>query len=262
MPNQREPSGAFELRGASVRYDGLPALSPLDLTIGSGEVVALVGPSGSGKTTLLKLLSGSLVPSSGEVVSLGCEVHSATMAELREIRSRIGFIHQDHALVPILRASQNVIAGALGRRGLLASLRGLLWPKREDLERAHELLERVGIADKLFQRTDRLSGGERQRVAIARALFQDPDALFADEPVASLDPARSRAVIELIASVAKASDLTLVASLHDLELARDGFPRLIGLRAGEVLFDAAPSDITGDQWEALYHLEESGHGEG
>lgn len=246
---------AFELRGVSVYYGSRRALGPIDLLIAPGESVAVVGPSGAGKTSLLRLLNGTLRPSQGQVLVQGRDVADLDREALRGLRSRIGFVHQDHALVPILRAGQNVVAGGLGQRGFWAGARSIMWTPSADLERAHDLLVRVGIGDQIFQRTDTLSGGQQQRVAIARALFQDPTALLADEPVASVDPARGRALLELMTSLADERALTLVASLHDLVLARALFPRLIGLRQGELLLDSAPLDVPEEAFADLYHLE-------
>ena len=175
--------------------------------------------------------------------------------DLRAVRAHIGFVHQDSALVPNLRVSQNVIAGGLGRASFFASARAMLWPARADLERAARILTRVGIGDKLFQRTDRLSGGERQRVAIARALFQDPSALLADEPVSAVDPARARDTVELLCELSRERGLTLVVSLHDIALAREFFPRLVGLRAGRIVFDQRTPDVAARTLTDLYALE-------
>ena len=221
-------------------------------------MVALVGPSGAGKTSLLRLLNGGLSADSGSVQVEGEKLSRLTGSNLRRLRARIGFIHQDHALVPVLRVSQNVIAGRLGARGLFSGLRSVTWPKRQDLERAYELLERVGVPHKLFDRTDTLSGGQQQRVAVARALFQDPHALLADEPVASVDPARGRAIIELLVGLARERNLTLVASLHDIDLARAFFPRTVGLRSGRIVYDGPTSEITGQGLQELYQLEGDG----
>jgi len=174
---------------------------------------------------------------------------------LRETRARVGFVHQDHSLVPNLRVVQNVIAGRLGRRSLLAGARSMLWPSRRDLLSAHELLERVGIPDLLYRRTDTLSGGQQQRVAIARALFQEPVAILADEPVASVDPARARSLISLLCEVARERALTLVVSLHDLELARSAFDRIVGLRNGQIAFDGETQELSDRDFDALYRLE-------
>jgi phosphonate transport system ATP-binding protein len=247
---------AFDLRAATVEFDGRRALQDVDLAVEQGEAVALVGPSGAGKTTLLRLLNGTLRPSSGAVSIEGEDAAQLAPRALRALRARIGFVHQDHSLVPTLRAAQNVIAGRLGSLGMLASLRAMLWPSMLDLERAHELLERVGVGDKLFQRTDTLSGGQEQRVAIARALFQEPTALLADEPVASVDPARARDLIALLTELAAERGLALVCSLHDVTLARDFFPRVVGLRAGRVAFDAPIAALGDEDFERLYRLAE------
>ena len=167
----------------------------------------------------------------------------------------MGFIHQHLGLVPNVRVVKNVLAGRLGRQSFLASLRTMLFPPREFVLQAHEILERVGIGEKLYERTDRLSGGQQQRVAVARALFQDPGALLADEPVSSVDPARARDLIALLRSVAQERGLTLCASLHDVALAREFFPRLVGLRRGVVQFDRPPDELPQRVFDELYDLE-------
>ena len=131
----------------------------------------------------------------------------------------------------------------------------MFFPPRKDVLQAHEILQRVGIGDMLYERTDRLSGGQQQRVAVARALFQDPGALLADEPVSSVDPARARDLIALLRNVAKERGLTLLASLHDVALAREFFPRLVGLRRGAVQFDRSPDQLPPRVFDELYDLE-------
>lgn len=237
-----------------MRLGGGDVLRSIDLDIAPGERIALVGPSGAGKTTLLRVLNGVVRPTGGEAYSGGCKLSDLSGGDLRSARAAVGFVHQDHSLVPNLRVWQNVLSGKLGRRGLFASLRSMSFPKAEDLELAYTLLQRVGIGDKLYQRTDTLSGGERQRVAIARALFQDPVALLADEPVASVDPARARDVIELLTGLAEEQGLTLIASLHDLALAQEFFPRVIGLRDGEKRIDAPTEFLGDDDFVELYAL--------
>jgi phosphonate transport system ATP-binding protein len=229
-------------------------LDGVDLAVGAGESVALVGPSGAGKTTLLRLCVGALRPARGSVALEGRDLFALAPAELRAARARVGFVHQDHALVPNVRVIQNVVAGRLGQRGLLAGLRSLVAPSARDQEEAHGVLARLGIEDKLFERTDTLSGGEQQRVALARALFQRPVALLADEPVASVDPARARTVVELLAALAAERGIALFVSLHDLALAREFFPRIVGLRAGRVAFDRRTGDLREGDYRALYDL--------
>ncbi len=251
-------AGSFRLRNVTVRLGGATVLDGVTVAAAAGEAVALVGPSGAGKTTLLRLLNGAVVPQAGTVEVEGRDLNRLAGGDLRRQRARIGFVHQDLRLVPNLRVSQNVLSGGLGRLGLGASLRLFARPKAADLERVHQLLERVGIADKMFQRTDRLSGGQAQRVAVARALFQSPGILLADEPVASVDPARARAVLELLTGIGREQGLTLCVSLHDPRLVREFFPRVIGLRRGRVVFDASPSGVSDTDLAELFRLED-GH---
>ena len=248
-------AACFTLTGVTVDYGRGPALDGIDLRIEPGEAIAFVGPSGSGKTSLLKVLTGSVRPSRGTVAINGRELHTLSATELRELRACMGFVHQDFSLVPNVRVIKNVLAGQLGRLSFAASLRMMFFPPRELALQAHAILERVGIGEKLYERTDRLSGGQQQRVAVARALFQQPGALLADEPVSSVDPARARSLIKLLKTVSRERGLTLCASLHDVELAREFFPRLVGLRRGAVAFDCAPDQLEQGAFDELYDLE-------
>jgi len=244
----------FQLIGAARRFDGVPALKRVDLAIPRGERVVLVGPSGAGKTTLLNLLNAFDRPTGGRVLVHGHDLSERPSREIRRVRTRIGVVAQHLRLVPNLRVSQNVIAGRLGRNSLPAAVRSMFFPRRRDLAEVYEILTRVGIPEKLFERTDRLSGGQQQRVAIARALYQEPEAILADEPVSAVDPARARDTISLLTEVSRERGITLVTSMHNLELARRFFPRLIGLRAGRILFDGAPDDIPAGSFDRLYDL--------
>lgn len=248
------PGAGFRLTEVSVFYNGHPALDRISLDVAPGGAVGLVGPSGSGKTTLLRLLNGAVRPDRGRVEFNGRALSSLSPGELRRVRASVGFVHQDLRLMPNLSVAQNVIAGRLGRLSFPASARALLFPSKEYLLEAHAILERVGIPEKLYQRSDTLSGGQRQRVAIARALFQEPAAILADEPVSSVDPARARDTVGLLADICRERGLTLVMSLHNLDLARETFPRLVGLRRGRVVFDQAPSRISGEAFTSLYKL--------
>ncbi len=252
---------SFQLRRAGLSYGKRgAALEGADLNVEAGERLALLGPSGAGKTTLLELLGARRLASSGEVLVDGRPMGNLSPKKLRALRARIGFVHQDHRLIPNLRVSHNVLAGRLGRESFPASLRRMLYPPRRELEEVLGILDRVGIGDRIFERSDRLSGGERQRVAIARALYQMPGALLADEPVASVDPARARDAVALLTRLAEEDGLTLVLSLHNLELAREFFPRLIGLRKGRILFDGPASELSDEDFRELYSLEDVSRG--
>ena len=228
-------------------YQGSAVLMPLSLEIRAGERVAVLGPSGSGKTTLLHLIGGVIQPDQGSVVLDG--MHLADLGPGRELASLVGAMHQQLDLVPHLSVIHNVMAGRLGYWSLWRSLISLVSAREKHL--AQNALERVGIPEKLYERTSRLSGGEQQRVAMARLLVQQPRVVLADEPVASLDPTRAEDLIQLLTNIVSESDKTLVASVHSIDLARKYFSRAIGLRNGEVQFDL-PADRLND--EVLHHL--------
>ncbi|MGJ8726282.1 MAG: phosphonate ABC transporter ATP-binding protein [Roseibacillus sp.] len=241
----------FQLQKASLSYGSTRALAEMDLKIGAGEQVCLIGPSGAGKTSLLALLNGRRFPTAGEVVVEGQPLSTLSTKELRQVRSHIAWVPQDLGLVPNLRVNQNVACGRVGEKGTWGLMRSFLAMSKVERDEIHVLLQRLGIGEKLYQRTDHLSGGQQQRVAVARALFQKPKAILADEPVSAVDPERARDLMKLLTSVAREEGLSLVASLHDLSLARSCFDRVIGLREGEVVFDGQASE---PEVEKLYRL--------
>ena len=249
----------FQLEEACLSFAGRAVLRDITLSVATRENVCLLGASGSGKTTLLRSigalqsLDSGYCSFAGEVLDLGVD------SKARSIRSQIGFMHQDLALVPNLTAAQNVLAGRLGQVGFWKSVRSMLMTPSHELGEAYELLDSLGVGQRLFQRTDTLSGGEQQRVALARALYQQPLALLVDEPVSFIDPARGRVVLELLTGQARERGLTLVASLHDPGLAREHFDRIVGLRAGKVVLDVSAAELTEEQLELLYRLEGEDH---
>ena len=227
----------IELRDVVVRYPGMAraALDGVNLEVASGETVALVGQSGSGKTTLLRTINALVPLTAGSVIVDGTPVESLQGKTLRAMRTRLAFIAQHHDLVDRLRVHQNVMAGALGRWSAAHALRYLAFPLSNELEEARAALERVGIPDKLRSKTSALSGGERQRVAIARALVQRPQAILADEPIASLDPQLASQILELLTALARERGLALVCSLHQPQLAERHFDRVVRLERGRLL---------------------------
>lgn len=242
----------FELAQVSRKFGDVTALSALSLSIGLGERVGLIGPSGSGKSTLLNLLNGSLMPSTGQVTILGRDLSQLSPRKRRQIQRQVGTVYQQHHLVTNLSVVHNVNAGQLGRWSLGKAAWSLLWP--QSIETVVQALEQVGIVDKLYARTDRLSGGEQQRVALARVLVQQPVAILADEPIASLDPARSHDLMALLRDLTGMSDKTLVVSLHDIAFAFQYCTRLLGLCQGQLQFDLPPSQVTDGMIDNLYRF--------
>lgn len=245
----------IRLRGVSVAYTGHPALTDIDLTVRAGERVALVGPSGAGKSTLLAVCGGALTPQAGEVEVLGERLADLSAGALRAVRSRVGTIHQRLHLVGRLRVVHNVNAGHLGRWNSWQAVSSLIRPRQ--IETARTALARTGIADKLLSRTDELSGGEQQRVALARVMVQDPDLVLADEPVASLDPARADEVMRLLCDTVTTPSRALLVSLHDFDLAIRRCDRVVGVQRGRILFDVPAAEVGPGLRTTLYALDRS-----
>ena len=244
------PDSLIRLTGVTKTFGSTIALKDASLQVSRGEIVVLLGLSGSGKSTLLRHLDGLEVPTSGDVEVLGAAVPSLRGKALRALRSRVGFIFQQFELVPSLTVLENVLTGSLSRvRGPRLGLWG--YAKTAKIQ-ALEHLDRVGLLDRAYQRSDTLSGGQQQRVAIARALMQKPDILLADEPVASLDPESSEQVMALIREIAADEGLTVVCSLHQVDLAISWADRIVGLRHGEVVLDTPTTDLTKAEVMEIY----------
>jgi phosphonate transport system ATP-binding protein len=228
------------IRDVTKTFGPTTALRDVTIEVPDGQMAALLGLSGSGKSTLLRTINGLHRPTSGTVRVLGTEVAAASRRELRELRRQIGFIFQQFELVGRLTALENVLSGALGR---VHGPRLGTWSYPLSLRReALAQLDRVGLADRAFQRADTLSGGQQQRVAIARAMMQQPRILLADEPVASLDPETSGQVMELMFRICREDAITVVVSLHQVDLALQWAQRIIGLREGSVVLDVSAGE--------------------
>lgn len=241
------------LRDVTKRFggaSGVTALDHVDLTVHRGEFCALIGLSGSGKSTLLRHLNGLHRPTSGAITVLGTDVVTARRQELLAVRRRVGFVFQQFNLVPRATVLENVLTGALGRiRGPRFGVMSYSVALRQEAARH---LERVGLAEKLFQRAGTLSGGQQQRVGIARMLMQQPELVLADEPVASLDPEASRVVMDLLFRVCAEDQLTVLCSLHQVELALAHASRIVALRDGRVVLDVPAASISIDDAMLVY----------
>ena len=241
----------IQVRDLSKRYpSGTMALDGVTLDVGAGEFVALIGSSGAGKSTFLRCLNGLVTPTAGLVSVDGRPVTGASRNGLRSARASVGFVFQQFNLLKRLSVLENVLVGTLSRVDMWRSLLGR-FPGGE-LERARRTLGRVGLAGLDDRRADTLSGGQQQRVAIARALVQEPPVFLADEPMSSLDPASSRSVMELLQDINREDGLTVIASLHVLDLAVTYGRRIVGLRAGRVVHDGSPAGLTQAAAEAIF----------
>ncbi|AMM23741.1 phosphonate ABC transporter ATP-binding protein [Variovorax sp. PAMC 28711] len=236
-----------------VHPNGQRALQTVSLAARDGERLAIIGPSGAGKTTMLRVLGAALKPSEGDVQTLGASPWRLTAPQLRKLRARIGTVHQSPPIAPRLRVVTAVLAGRLGEWSTGRALASLLRPV--DTAGAHAVLARLSLEDRLFDRCDRLSGGQLQRVGIARTLYQRPALLLADEPVSALDPTLADAALGELVAQSERTGATFVASLHAVDLALRWFPRIVGMRQGEVMFDAAVGDVTESMLGALYASE-------
>lgn len=230
------------------------ALKGVSFTVQPGELVGLIGPSGAGKSTLIRCVNRLVEPSGGAIRLGDVVLTDLGGRDLRKARRRIGMIFQEFALVERLTVMENVLSGRLGYVGFFAS-----WLRRfpeADIQRAFSLLDRVGLTDHVDKRADALSGGQRQRVGIARALAQDPELLLIDEPTASLDPKTSRQVMRLITTLCAERGLAGIVNIHDVALAQMFLPRIIGLRAGEVVYDGPAAGLSSDVLTRIYGEED------
>ncbi|SCZ40631.1 MULTISPECIES: phosphonate ABC transporter ATP-binding protein [Pseudomonas] len=234
--------------------NGVEALRGLDLQIEAGEQVAIIGPSGAGKSSLLNLLATAIRPSSGDIEVLGERAWHLSARQRQRLRARIGLVHQAPPLPPRQRVVTAVLAGKLGQWCLGKSLINLLHPL--DVPGARAALAKLDLADKLFSQCQQLSGGQLQRVGIARVLYQAPEVLLADEPVSAMDPVLAGHTLSILSRHAREHNVTLVASLHAVELALAHFPRIVGLREGQILFDCPSAQVSRDMLDTLYANEQ------
>ena len=245
----------LRIEGLAKRYKtGDLALKGVSFEIAGGQVIGLIGPSGAGKSTLIRCVNRLVEPTDGRIVLNDKQISGTSGRELRRIRRRIGMIFQEYALVERLTVMENVLSGRLGYVPFWRSF--LRRFPQADVDKAFTLLDRVGLGAHADKRADALSGGQRQRVGIARALEQDPELLLVDEPTASLDPKTSRQIMRLILEVCRERNLPAIINIHDVALAKMFVDRIIGLRAGEIVFDAAPDELDDAALTRIYGEED------
>ena len=236
--------------------DGTVALKNVSFTVEDGEFLVIIGLSGSGKSTLLRCINRLVEPTEGTILYNGLDITKANHTELRHFRRQVGMIFQHFNLVKRSSVMMNVLSGRLGYTKPSQSLVYRFQP--EDRKKAYKALERVGITDQAKKRADELSGGQQQRVGIARALMQDPSMILADEPVASLDPVLAHSILGYLEKLNKESRITVLCSLHYLDLVQRYSTRVIGLREGNLVYHGTREDIlklTDEQFKEIYGEE-------
>lgn len=241
----------IRLHDVTVRYpNGTLGLRGVSLEIGAGEMVAVVGLSGSGKSTLIRTINGLVPVTSGVLEVGGVRVDTARGRELRRLRGDIGMVFQGFNLAGRTSVLNNVLVGRLAHTPVWRTLLGAY--RSDDRRLAFEALERVGMLPRVWDRAAALSGGQQQRVAIARALAQQPRIVLADEPVASLDPPTAHGVMKDLQRINTELGITVLVNLHLLDLARIYGVRLIGMRAGEVVYDGTAADASDADFAGIY----------
>ena len=233
--------------------NGTLALKDVSFEVADGEFLAVIGLSGSGKSTLLRCINRLIEPTSGKIIWNGADVTAAKGAELLKVRRQIGMIFQQFNLVKRSSVMTNVLSGRLGYVSTLPSLVNYFSP--DDRNRALTNLEQVGLSDKAHVRADSLSGGQQQRVGIARALMQEPKLILADEPVASLDPVLAHSILKYLEQLNKERGITVLCSLHFLDLVHRYATRAIALKDGQLVFEGLPKEIDDAQFKAIYGQE-------
>ena len=245
---------ALQARHPAAARHAPDALQSISLQVGLGEQVAIIGPSGAGKTTLLQILACAQRPTRGTMRLGGQDPWCLSSHELRRLRGQLFLAPQTPPLPPRQRVVTSVLAGRLPAMSLAASLRSLLYPT--DIPAAYEALCHFDLSDKLFDRVDRLSGGERQRVGLARALLSPATLWLIDEPLSALDPMRAQLAMTALVELARERGITLVASLHQVDMALGHFDRIIGLLNGQIVFDLPSSQVTRERLSHLYDQHE------
>lgn len=244
----------LEIKNLTKIYEGgTLALDDVSFDVPQGQFVSVIGLSGSGKSTLLRCINRLIEPTVGDIIWDGKNITTASDDELRTIRRRIGMVFQHFNLVYRSTVITNVLSGRLGYTNPAMSLFNR-FPK-QDMENAYKQMQRVGIEEKAHQRADELSGGQQQRVGIARAMMQNPAIILADEPVASLDPVLAHSIMQYLEKINKEDGVTVICSLHFLDLVHRYADRAVALNDGKLMFDGPPEEIDDEKFKDIYGKE-------
>jgi phosphonate transport system ATP-binding protein len=245
----------LEVKELRIQYtrSGPEILKGVSFNVEKDDFFAIIGPSGAGKSTLIRCINRLVEPNSGDVILNGKNITRMGNRDLRGARRSMGMIFQEFNLVERMSVMDNVLSGRLGYVGTFRSF--LRWYPKPDIQRALELLEKVGLGDFIDKRADELSGGQRQRVGIARAIIQQPQLLLVDEPTSSLDPKIARDVMQMIKTMSEEAGVPVLCNIHDVQLALDFSNKVIGLQDGVKKFEGPTGTVDQSTLEEIYAME-------
>ena len=241
----------LEFKKVNKNYNGeTRALTDVSFQVNRGEFVSIIGASGAGKSTLLRSINRLIEVDSGEICFDGKEITGLKKAELREMRTQVGMIFQHYNLVNRLSVLENVLHGRLGQKSALAGAVGRY--TEEEKEEAVEILKLLGLEEQAYKRCDELSGGQKQRVGIARALMQRPKLILCDEPIASLDPSSAKIIMDHLKEINRTMQITCLCNLHQVDVAKTYSDRIIGVKAGKIVYDGLPENLSREEIHRIY----------
>lgn len=226
------------------------ALDDLSFSVKEGEFLSIIGPSGAGKSTVLRCINRLVDATDGKIIYDGKDIMHINKRQLRNVRTKTGMIFQHYNLVDRLSVMENVLHGRLGQKSTFSGMIGHY--SESEKKQAFAILEELGLAEQAYKRCDALSGGQKQRVGIARAIMQQPKLILCDEPIASLDPKASKTIMDHLAQINQSMQITCIVNLHQVDVAMKYSQRILGIAAGKLVFDGAPSELTQKKIHEIY----------
>ena len=245
----------LEFLGVSKTYNGVTkALTDISFSVEEGEFLTIIGPSGSGKSTILRCINRLVDATQGAIAFDGHDITRADKKEMRQVRKKTGMIFQHYNLVDRLSVIDNVLHGRLGHKSSISGAAGVY--SEEEKQNAFEILAKLGLTEQAYKRCDQLSGGQKQRVGIARAIMQNPRLILCDEPIASLDPSSSKIIMDHLSDINETMKITCILNLHQVDVAMKYSKRIIGITAGQIVYDGPPDALTKSKIHEIYQSEE------
>jgi phosphonate transport system ATP-binding protein len=245
----------LEFKNVSKVYNNITkALTDISFSVYEGEFVSIIGPSGSGKSTILRCINRLVDVTQGSIIFDGHDINKADKKEIRQVRKKAGMIFQHYNLVDRLSVIENVLHGRLGYKSIMSGVIGHY--TEEEKEKAFQILAMLGLTEQAYKRCDELSGGQKQRVGIARSLMQEPRLILCDEPIASLDPSSSKIIMDHLSDINETMKITCIANLHQVDVALKYAKRIIGITAGQIVYDGPPEKLTRSKIYEIYQSDE------